>query len=418
MDKIDQKSDMYKWALKQNSCCHKTVQPPWLIRRNLIAKYVIIQTVVVFSFFTLLHIFNNLLLLALFDLILLAGVFGVWKFFKSGYFDVAKHLISSSLFFIVFIFFGLVGPDANLWMAMLSAIAVPLVIFDLRQWKQILIHILEPFFYFSILSLSNNMSMIRLDLDPVLVSSIAEWTLICSFLNFLFSIIFLNVGSALSDVHEENISEKLKNENRWVSLLQQLGTIANSAKHLDQAMRESLKLIRKFSGYQIGHVIYIQEGLEDRCHMSKIWSESKTNIHSQIQLDAASLDYETDASIPVRVLEEGGPLWFEISDLMLTPRSAGFAAAGIKSAFAFPVKIKNETVAILYPICADLALPARNSRVGIPLYVVNNSLSVNKIRAVGRENFANAIPVVIATNNKPVIESKITTICAKAVFGR
>jgi C4-dicarboxylate-specific signal transduction histidine kinase len=32
---------------------------------------------------------------------------------------------------------------------------------------------------------------------------------------------------------------------------------------------------------------------------------------------------------------------------MLTPRSAGFAAAGIKSAFAFPVKIKNETVAIL-----------------------------------------------------------------------
>ena len=62
-------------------------------------------------------------------------------------------------------------------------------------------------------------------------------------------------------------------------------------------------------------------------------------------------------------------------------------------------------------------LAKRNSRTGLPFRTCTTMLLLNAMRAVGRENFENTMPVPSAMAIMPTNASQVTSTCAYVLAG-
>lgn len=149
----------------------------------------------------------------------------------------------------------------------------------------------------------------------------------------------------------ERIAEKgireLYDRQQQLVLLQTMATAANQAKTAEEAMATALEVVCGYLGWPLGHVYRYDPGL-GQLVSTGLWSDQNPDSYASFRKATESLTFSLGEGLPGRVLEERRPHW---SDTLQTGdwflRASEASEQGFRSAFAFPLMVGDEIVAVL-----------------------------------------------------------------------
>jgi diguanylate cyclase (GGDEF)-like protein/PAS domain S-box-containing protein len=152
----------------------------------------------------------------------------------------------------------------------------------------------------------------------------------------------------LRDITERRrAEEQLARETGFLKLLQQVSTVANETSQSRDVLEASLRLIAEDTGWPVGHVYLVDED-GTSLTSSNVWA-SEGSPELKIFRDATERTVlRSGTGLPGRVLATKEPCW--IADVTLDPnfpRHEAATAAGLRAAFAFPVLVGSQVVAVL-----------------------------------------------------------------------
>ncbi len=152
----------------------------------------------------------------------------------------------------------------------------------------------------------------------------------------------------IKDISEKKLNEKkLARETAFVRLHEATAVAANSSKTSEEAMQICLSLICNHTGWEIGHVYLVDES-GNKLIPTTIWNASNSVLYKKFRLITQSTIFKKNEGLPGRVLASSQPVWInDVHNDTNFPRIKKAKDLGIKTAFAFPVLIKNEVVAVL-----------------------------------------------------------------------
>ncbi len=151
-------------------------------------------------------------------------------------------------------------------------------------------------------------------------------------------------------IEAESIAEQglraLYIKQKEATLMQQIATAANEAPTTAKAFQTVLDIICDYTGWTVGHVYMTSDLVGGELYSTDLWyvSKAKYNILRKV---TEEMVFHVGKGLPGRVLETGKPQW--ILDIANDPgflRTAAAVSAGLKSAFGFPVRIGEKTVAV------------------------------------------------------------------------
>jgi hypothetical protein len=131
-------------------------------------------------------------------------------------------------------------------------------------------------------------------------------------------------------------------------LLTQFAAAANEADS-PQALQRSLRLIRTYGRWTAGHVVTFAEGSGARHTVHSFW-DVQEHEHSAGFIDhCASYVYTPEKDrLRGRCLRERKPVWIsDLNGVTPGPRTILLRGIGMHTAFAFPVMLDAEPVAML-----------------------------------------------------------------------
>ncbi|MBI4383723.1 MAG: PAS domain S-box protein [Nitrospinae bacterium] len=163
----------------------------------------------------------------------------------------------------------------------------------------------------------------------------------------------------LRDITErKRMQERLKRENAYVRLLQEITDIANQDMDLEDCFVLCLKRVSDITGWPAGHVCFLAN--KDKLISSRFWSFKEPERFQALKEITDKTVLSRGEGLPGRVLESGQPVWIgdihesgqpvwigDIHDDKKFPRAKTFKELGIRSAFAFPALSKDNVVAVL-----------------------------------------------------------------------
>ena len=132
----------------------------------------------------------------------------------------------------------------------------------------------------------------------------------------------------------------------FVQLLQAVAVAANEASGIEQAARACLDIVCAFTGWPVGH-LYVAEG-PDELAPTSVWHLDDPEWFAAFRRVTEATRLRRGIGLPGRVLVQERPVW--IPDVTVDPnfpRSKVAAELGIRAAFAFPVTVDEEIVAVL-----------------------------------------------------------------------
>lgn len=135
---------------------------------------------------------------------------------------------------------------------------------------------------------------------------------------------------------------------RTIRLLEQVAVAANEAVSVPAAMQAALRLVCDYTGWPTGHVYVPERTPRGDIAPTDIWYMDQPDKLREFRELTEATRFQSGEGLPGRVLKSGRPVWVgEVdADTSLT-RSAAMKAAGIRSAYGFPVRAGNETLAVL-----------------------------------------------------------------------
>ena len=240
------------------------------------------------------------------------------------------------------------------------------------------------------------------------------------------------VGAVVTflDISERKSMERaLQESERNAQLLKEIATAANTAQTSAVALRSAIESIAVMKGWQLGHVLELDKG-SGLAADSGIWWCDEPVRYRDVMEDSRRSSFLKGVGLPGSTIATGKPHWIE--DVALDgnfPRAASAAACGLHGAFAFPVKVKGEVVAVLEffstgPARADLAGVHLMEQIGVQLgVVIERSRAEEWLLKLSRA-VENSPASVIITDNKGVIEyvnrkfTEISGYTAAEVIGR
>jgi predicted signal transduction protein with EAL and GGDEF domain len=163
-------------------------------------------------------------------------------------------------------------------------------------------------------------------------------------------------------------------QKKQLELLEAVSAFANQARSLRDAFKFAMTRICELTGWPLGHICTaetIEGGL--RLASTQIWLGSETQGLQTFSEDTEQRQYLSGVCLPGRVLASGEPVW--IVDLATDKgfvRAKSARAAGLRSAFAFPVIAHAEVAAVLEffsyaTLQPDAALLSLMARIGTQL---------------------------------------------------
>lgn len=130
------------------------------------------------------------------------------------------------------------------------------------------------------------------------------------------------------------------------ALQQQIAVAANESQSVEKAFQTVLDHICEYTNWPVGHVYICSDTTAGELLPTTIWYLSSSRYEPFRTATQESPLYN-GAGLSDRVLESGLPQWVtDISQTEGYTRQPAVEAAGLKAAFAFPVKIGKKTVAI------------------------------------------------------------------------
>ena len=169
----------------------------------------------------------------------------------------------------------------------------------------------------------------------------------------------------------ESVAERglrdLYQRQRQIGLLEAIAVAANEAIQVEDAMRQALIAICRFTEWPVGHV-WVVTGDEDTAPgllSSRLWHTGPIERHEAFCVATRTVQFHPGEGLPGRIWSSGKPVW--IADVTTAPnfrRAIHAVAAGFKAAFGFPVLVGNEVVAVL-EFFSDEILPPDDGLLGV-----------------------------------------------------
>jgi signal transduction histidine kinase len=139
----------------------------------------------------------------------------------------------------------------------------------------------------------------------------------------------------------------LREEAAYVRLLQRVATAANSSPSSDVAMQSCLDLVCAHTGWPVGHVYARADGSEELTPTS-IWHIDDPERFETFRVVTERTHFRAGEGLPGRVLTSGEPAWIrDVTRDANFPRARQARDLGVHGAFAFPVLVRGEVVAVL-----------------------------------------------------------------------
>jgi predicted signal transduction protein with EAL and GGDEF domain len=136
---------------------------------------------------------------------------------------------------------------------------------------------------------------------------------------------------------------------REVTLQQEIAVAANRASSLEDTLRFALDRVCAYTGWELGHVYFCKTDESGRVAVpTALWHSAQQFPMQSFRLLSESASFPSGTGLPGMVIASGGPEW--ISDVTQDPsflRAAAARECGLHAAFAFPLLVGNEVVAVL-----------------------------------------------------------------------
>ncbi|HTK31039.1 MAG TPA: EAL domain-containing protein [Candidatus Saccharimonadaceae bacterium] len=152
------------------------------------------------------------------------------------------------------------------------------------------------------------------------------------------------VGVSLDITEQKSAEEALRQ--RTVELLALVGSAANDAGSIEDALRMCIAHVCDKLGWPVGHALF--PGPHDVLLPSPLWHLDDPERYAGFRSATMELSFASGFGIPGRALEMKQPVWMpDLAGEMWTPRHAIAARAGLKSCVCFPVVVGTEVAAAL-----------------------------------------------------------------------
>jgi signal transduction histidine kinase/DNA-binding response OmpR family regulator len=165
-----------------------------------------------------------------------------------------------------------------------------------------------------------------------------------------------------SDVTElKRVEESLREKTEFLALNHVITAAANEAVSVKGAMQIALDQVCAQSAWLIGHACMLAEGPSEALVSSRVWHLDDAERFEAFRRASEASVFPSGIGLPGRVLQSGRPAWItDVTKDKNFPRARVAMEVGIQGAFAFPVLVGTDVVAVL-EFFANRALEPREA---------------------------------------------------------
>ena len=152
-----------------------------------------------------------------------------------------------------------------------------------------------------------------------------------------------------SDITElKGVEEALREKTEFLALNQVITAAANEAASVESAMQITLDQVCAQTGWPTGHAFVRADERSGELVSSQVWHLDDAERFGAFQRVTNASTFAPGVGLPGRVLQSGRPAWItDVTQDQNFPRANAATAVGIKGAFAFPVLVGTDVVAVL-----------------------------------------------------------------------
>lgn len=146
----------------------------------------------------------------------------------------------------------------------------------------------------------------------------------------------------------QEMQAALQRESAVVHLLQEVAVAANDSASVDDALRFALEAIGQHTGWPVGHAYLVDAGDPVRLFSTALWYVTPPGAYETFRRITESFTAAPGVGLAGRVYSLGRPVW--ISDITKDEhflRARQGEDIGLRSAFACPVLVGQDVVAVL-----------------------------------------------------------------------
>ncbi len=155
------------------------------------------------------------------------------------------------------------------------------------------------------------------------------------------------LGVMADDSLQKSREEALEQRTRQLRVMQEIAVTANESIALEPALRRVLNLLCDYTGWPLGHA-YLVEPAVRQLRPTAIWFAAQGDRFEPFRRETEVRPLSFDEGLPGAVYSTGRPQW--IADLGAVSSFRRLVAAqscGLRAAFALPLLVKQEVVAVL-----------------------------------------------------------------------
>lgn len=167
------------------------------------------------------------------------------------------------------------------------------------------------------------------------------------------------------------IEAELLNRTEALELQYELASLANEATDSAAALNACLKAVCTFTTWPTGHIYFCSESAPGTLTPSASWYCEDEDFFSDFRKITMSTEFKIGEGLPGRVLFTGRPAWItNVQEDSNFPRAKTGLDIKVRSAFAFPIVIRDKVVAVMeffspFAQSADTWLLSSIEKVGI-----------------------------------------------------
>ena len=162
-----------------------------------------------------------------------------------------------------------------------------------------------------------------------------------------------------TDITEDKEAEQaLKEKTEYLQLNQIITRAANEAQTVEQALQIALDQVCGQTGWPVGHVYMPAEDDSNDLVPTTLWHLDDPKRFETFRNITEKTRFAPGVGLPGRVLQNEELAWIaDVTQDVNFPRAASAADIGVKGAFAFPVLVGREVVAVLEFFATEVVEP-------------------------------------------------------------
>jgi PAS domain S-box-containing protein len=146
----------------------------------------------------------------------------------------------------------------------------------------------------------------------------------------------------------QRTEQSLIAKEREARLLHRATSMAAETQSFEEAIQQCLELVCDATEWTLGHAYVVDENDRIALLSTGLWHAPNGQLHETFREVTEKTPMRSGVGLPGRVLATGQPAWIvDLREDGNFPRAAACPQIGLRSAFAFPIKVAGQCVAVL-----------------------------------------------------------------------